>query len=216
VIDQAPETKIKRGAHYWQQPFSPETQAVQVHRWSDKVADAGSEYLTADYAIAERLWLRRGDFIGSPRIMIEVPTWQFNLQAWTVGHAAQAGKFRPQGGKQGEPTDAGVPVDLVSTPPTLLVDFAGGKKKYLDKRDGTKAAMEDSSSVEVLALTAEGRLVVRSSRTDADNDTPEGAERRERYDQWRERLAGLRHSAGAAAAQPPPGNVPPMGNKDGR
>lgn len=215
VIDQTPEVKIKRGAEYWQKPLGQDVTPIQVHRWSDKVAGA-AEWLTCDFAICERLYLRRGEPIGRQRVMIEMPTWEFTSQAWTIGHAAQAGKYRPTGTGKVDPIDAGIPVDLTTTPPALIVDYTGGRRPWFVRRDGTTDASvgEDTSAVEVLALTTDGRLVVRNSRIDSDSDTPEGLERRERYEQWRERLTNLRQGAGAPGGAQPPG-APPMGPKGG-
>ncbi|GEM_PF-7072778 len=207
AIDQAPEVKIKEGAHYGTRP--PDTTPIQVHRWIDKVVDS-AVYPTADYAIAERLYLRRGEPIGRQRIMIEIPTWRLELQAWTIGFAAQAGRSKAPGAGKTDPIAAGIPIDLTTAPPALIVDFQGGKMTFFEKRDGAKEYVEDTSAVDVLALTLDGRLVVRNSRLDADPETPDGAERRDRFVQWRERLGDLR-PAPAAGAGPGGLGTPPMG-----
>ena len=78
--------------------------------------------------------------------------------------------------------------------------------------EGSGHSREDASAVEVLALTPDGRLVLRNSRLDADPDnSTAGAERRDRYDQWRERLNDLRAPAGAPGGAVPPGVPGPMG-----
>src|SRR5262249_39076586 len=174
--------------------------------------------LTADFAIAERLYVRRGEPIGRQRVMIEMPTWEFTSQAWTIGHAAQAGKSRPAGAGKVDPIDAGIPGDLTTRPPGPVVDYSGGRRPWFVRRDGTTDATvgEDTSAVDLLALTTDGRLVLRNSRIDSDTETPDGAERRERFDQWRERLSNLRQGSGGAGAPATPPGVPPTAPKDGR
>lgn len=223
AVDQAPEVKINKGADYKNPPFGVETVPIQVHRWVEKTIDANGEYTSADWAIAERLHQRRGESIGRQRVMIELPIWRLTMQAWQIGDSVQAavGKRKPAGAGKADPIDAGIPIDLVTAPPTIIVDFDGGKKGSFEKRDGSREYINDTSAVDVLALTPSGKLVLRNSRIDSDPEIPAsvreiavGAERKDRYDLWRQRLAELRAGHGAAAAAPAmPGGAKPGGGR---
>jgi len=63
--------------------------------------------------------------------MIEMPEWNKYQQAFQIAesalNAAKKGKkAQPPKGKE---IASGVPVNLVSVPPSILVDFEGGRKQ---------------------------------------------------------------------------------------
>ncbi|MCS7045206.1 MAG: hypothetical protein NZO58_02500 [Gemmataceae bacterium] len=202
AVDVTPDPKIKGGADAFPPPSTarPETTPVQVHQWLDSVTDdGGTVYHIGDWAIAERLYVRRGDLLGRYGIMVEVPQWKDTLQMFEIALSSQVAKSRP---KAGQPKDAlissGIPVNLMSSPPTIVVDFEGGKKAgyVLEKRDGSRENLvADQCAVDILVLGPDGKLLARSSRTDSDENTPGGAERLTQFNAWRERLQELRRAA---------------------
>jgi hypothetical protein len=201
AVDQQPELKIRDGADYFAPFYRPESTApIQVHRWMDRVSDPANnfDFLVGDWAIAERLYVRRGDPVGRERVLIEMPVWRPELQTWEIGVSVQATKAKT---KLPTPKDAplitGIPVNLIAVPPALVVDFDGGKRPSfpIEKRDGTKEYVADASAVDILVLNSDGKLVVRNTRSDADPDTYDGSQREERWRIVRDRLAELRLEA---------------------
>ncbi len=186
--------------------------AVQIHRWADRTADrdTGAEFVIGDWAIAERLLLRRGDPIGRTT-NVEIPIWDkklgtFDLGLSMIGMAAPVGGKKKDGmqfppkdfGKKQPPkkdgaggaelASAGVPIDFSeSTPPSVLADFNGGKAKI----PGGKGQFDESAS-DLLILNADGRLIVRNTRADSEPDTAEFKLRQQRIEDWKAKVAPFR------------------------
>jgi hypothetical protein len=214
ATDQAPEVKIKGGAHSGPAPFSPETTPIQVHRWLGKVPDrSGPDWLTADWAIAERLHTRRGDPIGGHEVVIEMGTWNMPYQMFEIGISGRAARNLPKAPQpnKAEPIASGIPVDLIAAPAAVVVDFDGGKLTGFQRRDGGREFIQDTSAVELLVMMPDGKLVVRNSRIDSDPETPAGAERHDRFTFWRDRIAGLRSNRAPAGGEEAP-MMPMRGN----
>jgi hypothetical protein len=171
-------------------PVSSERVALQIHRWVDEERDGPTSNLVADWAIAERLLIHRGEALGRARVEVELPVWdafipphgQFTL-AVTGGNSK---------GKLGRGLKQAAPVDFLprDRPPGILVDFEGGKRAYAT---GTGNVYDDGAT-ELLVLDPDGKLVVRTSRDDADPDSEAGAERIRRYEAWRTRISDLRQT----------------------
>jgi hypothetical protein len=205
AVDQTPEMNIKNGAHFTPVPTSrTDVTPIQVHRWIDRVSASPMEI--GDWAIAERIYTRRGEPIGKPDIMVEVPLWNKSQQTFLIGDVAVAlgkAKLKKAPAKATkELIISGLQVDLTTAPPAILIDFEGGRKT------------NDSAAADVLVLTPEGKLVVRNSRADAETETAGGGERRERFEQWRDRNKEIRHgnAGGAAPAMPGPNPMMPKNN----
>lgn len=149
---------------------------VQIHRWLEK---SGGR-LIGDWAVAERLSIRRGDIIGRPRVLVEVPEWDAKRSQFELGfHAEKGNKKTP-----------GIPVSFsFGDPPPVLVDFVGGKHDY---RLGKTNIQKEDAAVEMLVLTPDGSLVVRNSRVDSDPTTDIGRFRQMHYSRWRNRVRAVR------------------------
>ncbi len=146
-------------------PYGLWNTPVQIHTWQ-AIAD---DLAVADWAIAERLLVRRGDVIGKPLVMVEVPVWKKQQQKFEIGKSSTAL------GKKSVGLHAGMPIKFIrDNPPPMLVDFTGGPK-HAFKIGKNKIA--DESAVEMLILTTDGKLIVRNSRIDSDASEPLGAER---------------------------------------
>lgn len=154
---------------------------VQVHRWVKDVSYQGFDLTIADWAIAERLLQRRGEYIGRNQVFVEVPHWSTQRDGFEIAYI-------PRPGQKNRPTDrraTGVPVDFQAVPASLIVDFAGGKQG------------KDEIATEILVLTPDGKLIVRNSRIDTEGSTPQTRERIVRYNVWKDRIQTLRASTPA-------------------
>jgi hypothetical protein len=171
----------------WLDPNPPKNPAVkaakdqtpiQVHQWLQTRKDNSrtrDEYTFADFAVAERLLLRRGEEIGI-NVYVQVPAWKIEKDAFEMPSI----KDTKKGAK--EKTKPGLDIDLRPMErekdgverPTLapvLVDFAGGK----------------DAAVEALIMLPDGTLVIRNSRIDSDVTNPWARERAERVISTRKR-----------------------------
>jgi hypothetical protein len=153
-------------------PPDAEKVAVQIHKWVDEVQHLGVRYTVADWLIAERLLVRRGEYIGG-KVEVEIPAW-FPAKDTFDLLSASKGKAPPKKSKNSPSIDFATD--------QLLVDFTGGP--------GSDAAGKnpsaDGAAVELLILSPDGKLRVRSSRHD-------GTESEARHATWRQRLEALRH-----------------------
>ena len=151
---------------------------VQIHRWLTKFTD-GKEWVVADWAIAERLLVRRGDSIGRYTVTTEVPVWDKIKEAFEIG-------FLPINAKK--KNYSGLPIHFIQdadrTHPPLLVDFEGGTRANVKIPGVATPIAKDESAVEMLILTPAGTLEVRNSRHDTDLDNPVAVERHDRLENW--------------------------------
>jgi hypothetical protein len=139
----------------------------QIHRWIGLHELSGIRPLVfqvADWVVAERVLVSRGEYVGGPQ-KVKLPVWSPEKGEYVVA------------GKRG---GGGVSVDFSPTgdPPgraPLLVDFEGGKLAH--KR------VVAAAPVEVLMLSADGKLLARNSQADATDPL-----RRKRHDDWTKRL----------------------------
>jgi hypothetical protein len=211
VMNQSPlATKLKTPKTIDYKPPIPEGKIpVQIHQFVEAVRDEGlgGEKEIADWVIAERLFIGRGEVIGRGGVEVEMPVWDDSREEFVLGHTvtttgkAKSLKPKPQNS---------IAVDFGVENGPVLADFWGGKAS-----DG---------NVEALILGADGNLSVRNChedsalpRTAEDRaSNPFAAERQERYDTWRARVreAGAPPSTGGGINLPgtkgpfPPGKGP--------
>jgi hypothetical protein len=172
----------------------PEKVAVQVHRWVDYVQNQPLTTLfgVGEWLIAERLLVRRGEFIGQ-MIPVDVPRWDEAARKYELA------RRRDQGAKRTSKTPIHLLVDFTVTtekgmPPAMLVDFTGGRQPALTL--GKKTMPPDVSASDLLILAPDGKLLVRNSMFDTDPNFQWGKTRLERYEAWRARIAGLKPAKG--------------------
>jgi hypothetical protein len=208
VVDLAEDGKKPEGVT----KARPDQAVFQIHRWV-KTDNAGTHPI-ADWAIAERLLVRRGEPIGSQDLIVEMPTWNilrggFELLGVVPGKAAK----RQKNATHGVPIDflpkvADADGKAVAAAAPYLVDFDGGKQVFA--RPGM-AQVIDESVIDALILTPDGKLIRRNARADADTTTEAGKERQDRVTEWRRRvnlyLNGGPAPGGPGAAMP---GVAPM------
>jgi hypothetical protein len=159
----------------------------QAQRWADLVyPDLGNRrtsYAVGDWVVAERYPVYRGEYLGQPA-KTEVPVWNFPEEKFVLATAGK-GKERTIPVVFGDDTPENNP---------LLVDFDGGDLTYYrvipsadeDKRP-TTTKITDKAPVEVLLLTPDGRLLVRDSDADAQDE-----DRVKRHDAWKARVGTLK------------------------
>jgi hypothetical protein len=178
------------------------TLECQIHRWVDSVITNPNEERTTaigDWVIWDKAPMRRGEYLGG-RNDAKVPKWatekeDFELARNTATHSRR------------------VPVDFtVETQrkydPALLVDYLGGVYGNVtyDKR-----TISDEEPVQVLVLTPEGKLIVRNSADDRNDET-----RKKRFDKIKEEVAEAERPKVRAGAMAPSGLFDRGGMKGGR
>jgi hypothetical protein len=197
---------------------SGEATAIQFHRWVDIAPEGSSKLVVADWLIAERLLVHRGETLGRPQVDVEVPFW--DRFAGAIGQFLLASSGGSSKGKVVRPVRNAIPVDFVPADrlPSVLVDFDGGKRRYEYAAPGKGAnqteriTVKDDASTELLVLNPDGKLVVRTSRDDTDVESPTGRERNDRYHAWRNRINQIRMGGMGAG----PGMPMPRGGKSDR
>jgi hypothetical protein len=126
----------------------------QIHQWTENAARNSNNrdpLVIGDWAIAERVKVRRGEPIGS-QAFVQVPFWHKDKDMFELP-VMQEKKMQPKPGfKMDFKADSERP---------FLVDFVGGKRYK-------GAAIEEETAVEALILTPDGTLRVLNSRAGTD------------------------------------------------
>ena len=178
--------------------------AMQVHNWLEQLQtdpnNPRSAYKVGDWSILEREWVKRGEFIGEVK-ETEVPIWWPTQKKYLFAGNTEERK-RGSGGPRRRPQ--GVPVDFNTG--ALLVDFEGGKRNY----QVGAVKITDESPIEALVLTADGKLLVHNSKTDADNK-----ERADRYTEWKKTQEKVKEEADNMKAGANPQGLPGLLNNKG-
>jgi hypothetical protein len=173
----------------WNAPWpGPNQVAAQIHEWLE--AYVPPEHLDAkrhsyaavgDWVIAPRALLTRGEYLGVT-VRVAVPIWNIIGEHFDLAPSADSRtRMLPVFfgiGQQNGPREP------------LLVDFTGGPVRY-DRSAGTDeerrqpkyTEVRDTLPVEMLILSADGKLSLRNSQLDL-NDI----DRANRYQAWKERL----------------------------
>jgi len=150
---------------------------VQIHRWFDWADKAGERGVIADWIVAERLLVRRGEYIGRPEVIVEAPTWSLQKSDFELINVMPPDdpKKKPAPGALPKPTGIRLDFTIGKSPP-VLVDFEGGHRKL-------KSTQVEECPMELLVLTADGKLIVHNSQADTHDE-----QRVKRYEVYRERL----------------------------
>ncbi len=202
AIDKAPDIFIPGGSDGKQAkadatvPFGNWTTTMQIHKWVGKLTEGVTDWTVADWAIAERLLLRRGDVVGRYHVMTQVPVWNKAREEFEIGFEAQKVDAKKKQARAG----TGLPLNFIEEPPPVLIDFEGGWKTQV--KVGSTTIPRDEAAVEVLILSPDGKMTVRNSRRDSDAADPNNTvavDRQERYERWLTRIRQLRNGGGTAA-----------------
>jgi len=203
MMNQSPlATKLKTPKTIdWKAAVPPDKIPVQIHQFVETVTDegGGAAKEIADWVIAERLLIGRGEVIGRGGVEVEVPVWDFRSDEFVLGFTiVQTGKGKTARTKRHD----SVPIDFGAESPLVLADFWGGKVT--------------EGNVEALLLGPDGSLFVRNYHEDSARPrTPEerafypfAAERQDRYDTWRARLERARPQPNTGGINMPGGKGP--------
>jgi hypothetical protein len=162
---------------------------VQIHRWITRFTEpGGNEHVIGDWAIAERLLVKRGDPLGRD-VLVEVPQWDWKHGRFSLGETAKNPKQKPL---------PHIPVNFLveDVPAPLLVDFQGGEHdKYRAQKSASGIGIRDSAAVELLVLDENGNLLLRNAHDDATDPL-----RLEHEKRWQRRLEAVRAQSGSSAA----------------
>jgi hypothetical protein len=184
VVDQKDyEARDYRGPHV-NEPFERTRQIVlQAHKWLETVPlkdDRRNPLLVGEWAIAERIPVYRGEYIGRIE-RVEFPFWKPTQEGFVVASDSTTRTRHP-----------GIEVNFGFERPdgreALLVDFEGGKQSYerVVSRNDDKVQtqkVDDVGAVEAVFLSPDGRLLSRDSAYDVNEH-----ERTDRLDRVRKRL----------------------------
>jgi hypothetical protein len=162
--------------------------AIQIHKWQEKFLDPGPVVSRdlGDWVIAERRLVFRGEpVVTKDEVAVEVPYWNESHQRFELVGAAGLQK-----GSKAKPLAVKLSLLPPSTDAPLVVDFVGGQS--LSYPITSRSSETDTSAVEMLLMTPDGKLLARNSRIDGYGDSPRGAQRIQRWLDWRRRLFGLK------------------------
>jgi hypothetical protein len=175
----------------WANTSAPKPGQVlfQAQRWADVVyPDPTSRklsYAVADWIVAERYPVYRGEYVAGPPTKTEVPTWNYLEDKFVLATA---------GGKSKERTIPVVFGDETVENNPLLLDFEGGEVTHNRVVSGggedekvRTTTIKDKAPVEAILLTPEGKLLVRDGETDAQDQT-----RRDHLKAWKDRVSELK------------------------
>jgi hypothetical protein len=169
-------------------PPRPNQVMFQAHVWADFVYQdpltrrASMRYAVGDWVIAERYPVYRGEYVGGV-IRTEVPIWNSIEEKFVLAST-------------GKDNDRTIPVLFGEDDPEnnpLLVDFEGGELVHdaVRPRAGEEkeriVRITDKAPVQALLLMPDGKLLVRDSETDAQDN-----ERLERRAIWQKRISELK------------------------
>ena len=170
---------------------------VHPHRLPDVLA-ARHEDAVGEWAVADRVFVARGEYIGQT-VRVDLPVWKYTQDSFVL--PAEDQKKR---GQRKPPT--GVLVNFgtdSSDRETILVDFEGGKRTFelpaptVEGVAPKPVRVDDVSSVEVVMLSPEGKLLARNSAADtADED------RQKRRTKYLARIKEIREGKPGGAGRP--------------
>jgi hypothetical protein len=144
---------------------------IQIHRFVMQVETKGPPANVCDWAIAERVLVPRGEYIGHA-MEVELPYWNKTLEEFDLVNGRMDTFTRK---KQGfAVVDFSTRNDKEAQ--ALVVDFRGGK------------TLAEESTTELLVLRKDGKLEVMNSRVDTDPQYPRALERITRLEHMRTRV----------------------------
>jgi hypothetical protein len=152
--------------------YSPDYMVFQAHKWIKEFPLAsGASLIVGDWAIAERIAVQRGEYIGRP-VRVTMPVWRYQRQSYVLTTDDTVRKMKKgQPGLQ-VPFGYGADTRKAPAPEAILVDFEqSGERSYTrDGRNGDEKSeprrVTDSAASQALILTPDGRLLLREGALD--------------------------------------------------
>jgi hypothetical protein len=180
----------------WKYGHEPRADQVvfQFQRWveSTPVVPDSEPVPIGEWAVADRVFVARGEYIGQ-KVRVDLPVWKYTQDSFVL--PAEDQKKR---GQRRPPT--GVVVDFGADNPdreTILVDFEGGKRTFelpAPTPEAKPIRVDDISSVEVVMLSPEGKLLARNSAADANDEN-----RQKRRTEYLARIKEIREGKAGGA-----------------
>jgi hypothetical protein len=154
---------------------------MQIHKWLENADASSGGRPVGEWVAAERILACRGEYIGR-KLRCEVPEWQVTHEKFIV--AAESGKV-----------GTGITVDFSqSGKDAILADFEAGPMSYIAEK--SRPPIRDESSVEVLILSPEGKILSRDSAVDSLNKM-----RVSRLDTYRKRIHDVKNGKKSKRAE---------------
>jgi hypothetical protein len=159
----------------WMPRPSKDRQVVfQLHRWveSNPIIPNGEPTPVGEWAIADRVIVSRGEFVGQP-VKVDVPVWKYTLDSFVL--PAEEQRRRPtRTGRMPTGVTVNFGPDNADTN-TILVDFDGPRhyrEFSIPGPDGQPKTLkvDDTTGLEVLMLSPEGKLLARNSLADSKDE----------------------------------------------
>jgi hypothetical protein len=176
-----------------QEPPRDHYAVFQLHRWLEKTSVGGAESFIGDWAIADRVFVARGEFVGRT-VKVDLPVWKFAQDSYVLPAEDQSQKGRRKGRVR-----SGVEVNFGqgnAESETILLDFEGGNVSIREPR------LSDTSAIEVLMLSPDGKLLARNSDKDAKDK-----ERKDRRAKAQKRIQEIRAGKAGGAGLPAGGGL---------
>lgn len=186
---------------------------VQMQKWYDYIRPAEfprgepfGEWLVWDIKAV------RGQYVGETA-QVTLPIWSMVKDMFLFRDNPRT--TRPASGVIAGSRPRSEPVwtvDLMPTPPVLLVDFEGGTGQYLGPKNRPQ---QDVAGVEMLFLTADGKL--RVARSGQDLNDPDRQKREQGWKDWLQKVNvdTLQNKNAPGGGVPgAPGGGPGGGNRD--
>ena len=163
------------------QPCGPDTRPLdekhahmQLHRWFGAAPNpSGDDYVIAEWVVAERVLVRRGEYIGRDKLSVPAVTWSKLKEDFEV--------ILPPA-VEGKPAIGGISLSFLTSPAPVLVDFEGGIKQASTGGFAGQKVREECA-MDLLILNADGSLTMRNSQMDRADP-----ERLRSYEAYRGRL----------------------------
>lgn len=163
---------------------------VQVQQWTQQIRlDSGTKTEPVGTWVVSDLAVSPGEYIGK-RQLVELPLWSAGLGNYVLRELTSGVKVWGVRDQRNQPK--GWPVNFKTL--SVLVDFDGGKvKTRVNDREVT-----DDANTELLILRPDGKMLVRNSAADAEDEA-----RKERTAKWDDWLKRVRERKGTATAGNP-------------
>lgn len=201
VVDETPRADIRDGSDHPRRVHAKDDSiAMQIHQWIRVTTHEGRDVPIGDWAIAERLVIRKGEFIGRQTVKVELAEWEKKQNAFRLNTRAEKIK-KGKGEVTGIAVDFSGDFSLSRTIPRkyALVDFEGGK---LRTKVGA-LTLNEETAIEALILTPDGNLTVHNSQDDLS-----AAPRVRRVENWRKRIDEISKAGFGGGGLPGVGGSP--------
>ena len=154
---------------------------MQIHRWQSQVQIDKFKEPFGDFFVVDTV-VSRGTYVGGKQF-VNLPLWSSEFNNFILR------EFKDEKVVRGKDPRRGAMLDLTRTD-LLVVDTKGGRTAF---QKGPNRTLEDESAQEILLLSSDGTLQVRSSAVD--KDSPDRISREKSWKDWISEVEGLTRKA---------------------